>query len=88
MPPISRVLPGFQAVSWVGFFAPGGTPQPIIQLLNAAMVKVIKSPETAARARATGNIVVGSTPEALDKQIRFEIDKWGPVIKSLGIESE
>lgn len=88
VPPISRVMPGFHAVSWVGFFAPGGTPRPIIDRLNAAIVKVINTPETAARARATGNIVVGSTADALDKQIRFEIGKWGPIIKSMNIKSD
>lgn len=88
VPPISRVLPGFDAVSWVAFFAPGGTSQPIIARLNAAIVKVIRSPEIAEKARAEGNIVVGGTPEALGKQVRSEIEKWGPVIKSLGIQNE
>lgn len=88
VPPISRVLPGFEAVSWVGFFAPGGTPQPIIHRLNTAIVKVIKSPEIAEKAYAGGNIVVGSTPEALGTHIRAEIKKWGPIIKSLGIQNE
>ncbi|MFM9967395.1 MAG: Bug family tripartite tricarboxylate transporter substrate binding protein [Burkholderiales bacterium] len=88
VPPISRVLPGFESVSWVGFFAPGGTAQPILQRLNAAIVKVIKSPEIADKARAEGNIVVGSTAEALGKQVRAEIEKWGPIIKSLGIQNE
>ena len=88
VPPISRVLPGFEAVSWVGFFAPGGTQQPIIARLNAAIVKVIKSPEVAEKARAEGNIVVGGTSEALGKQVRAEIEKWGPIIKSLGIQNE
>lgn len=86
VPPISRVLPGFDAVSWVGFFAPGGTPKPIIDKLNAAIVKVITNPVVAEKARVLGNIVVGSTPEVLDKQVRYEIEKWGPVIKSLDIE--
>lgn len=88
VPPISRVLPGFEAVSWVGFFAPGGTQQSIIARLNAAIVKVIKSPEVAEKARAEGNIVVGGTSEALGKQVRAEIEKWGPIIKSLGIQNE
>ena len=88
VPPISRVLPGFESVSWVGFFAPGGTAQPILQRLNAALVKVIRTPEIADKARAEGNIVVGSTAEALGRQVRSEIEKWGPIIKSLGIQNE
>ena len=88
VPPISRVLPGFESVSWVGYFAPAGTAQPIIQRLNGAIVKAIKTTEIADKARAEGNIVVGSTPEALAKQVRVEIDKWGPIIKSLGITNE
>ena len=88
VPPISRVLPGFEQVSWVGYFAPGGTPQPIIRRLNTAIVKAIKSPEIAEKARAEANIVVGSTPEALGRQVRADIDKWGPIIKALGIQSD
>ena len=88
VPPLSRVMPGFEAVSWVGFFAPGATAQPIIQRLNGAIVKIIKSPEIAEKARAAGNLVVGGTPEALGRQVRSEIEKWGPIIKSLGITNE
>ncbi len=88
VPPISRVLPGFEQKSWVGYFAPGGTPQPIIRRLNTAIVNAIKSPEIAEKARAEANIVVGSTPEVLARQVRADIDKWGPIIKSLGITND
>lgn len=88
VPSISRVLPGFESFSWVGYFASGGTPQPIVQRLNASIVKAIKSPEIAEKARAEGNIVVGSSPEVLARQVRSDIEKWGPIIKSLGITNE
>lgn len=85
VPPISRVLPGFESVSWVGIFAPGGTPLPIIEKLTTAIAKIVRKPEISDIMRANGNIVVGSTPGDLDKQVRSEISKWGPIIKDLGI---
>lgn len=88
VPPISRVLPGFESVSWVGLFAPGGTPQPIVRTLNAAIVKAVNTPEIAEKMRATGNLIVGSTAEEFGSELRSEIEKWGPIIKSLGIAAE
>ena len=72
-------------MSWVGIFAPGGTPLPIIEKLTTAIAKIVRKPEISDIMRANGNIVVGSTPGDLDKQVRSEISKWGPIIKDLGI---
>ena len=86
LPTVSEAgLPGFAFNGWYGIVAPAGTPRPIIERLNQAMVKIVKSPEIAARITALGNEPVGSTPEAFDALIRQEIPKWAKVIKEAGI---
>jgi tripartite-type tricarboxylate transporter receptor subunit TctC len=58
-----------------------GTPHAIVEKLNTAIVEVMNTPEIAEKMRTTGNIIVSSTPEKLGNEIRYEIEKWGPLHK-------
>jgi tripartite-type tricarboxylate transporter receptor subunit TctC len=63
----------------------GGTPKDVIDKLNAAINQVIADPAFVERARAVGMEPRGGGPEAMDKFLREEIDRWIPVVKSLNI---
>jgi tripartite-type tricarboxylate transporter receptor subunit TctC len=79
---------GFDVVTteWYGLLAPAGTPQPVIDKLNAEMARILKSPDLGERLTA---IELGtSTPAELDAFIRAETKRWAPLIKSLNLTIE
>ena len=84
-------LPGFYNTTWFAFFAPKGTPKPIIDKLNAAAVKALAAPELRARFTDLGLELyprAEQTPEALGALQKADIEKWWPIIKAAGIKAE
>ena len=79
---------GFEALSWSGLSAPKGTPQPIVDKLEAAMTQAMESPAVRQRMESQGFVVPtqGSKPYAAF--IRSEIERWTKVIKVAGIQPE
>jgi tripartite-type tricarboxylate transporter receptor subunit TctC len=85
VPTISEAgLPGFEASSWFGVFAPAATPKEIIARLSAEIVKVINSAELKERLAAQGAEVVGGSPEQFAAHIKSETAKWAKVVKASG----
>ena len=77
-------LPGYEATAWYGIVAPSGTPREIVQKLNAASLKAIKSPEVAERLAVGGGTAAPGTPEQFSAFIRSEIPRWAKVVKQAG----
>jgi tripartite-type tricarboxylate transporter receptor subunit TctC len=69
-------LPGYEMYEWNALFAPAGTPKPIIDRLSKEIAIVLKDPDVKGRLAGIGAEVVGSTPEALDRFRRAELEKW------------
>jgi tripartite-type tricarboxylate transporter receptor subunit TctC len=80
--------PGFESVASYGFFAPAGTPKPIIDKLNKEINAVLLDPQLKANLLTQGIDLEGSTPEALQAFVKGEIDKWARVIKTSNIKPE
>jgi tripartite-type tricarboxylate transporter receptor subunit TctC len=70
---------------WYGLLAPAGTPKPIVAKLNAEMRRILALP---LGERLAAIELLTSSPEELSNFIRSEIDRWGPVIKKLGLKPE
>ena len=88
-PPIAQAgLPGFEASSWQGVVVPAGTPRPVIDRLNAEIVKALRSREIEGRLAAEGSEIWGSSPQEFGRYIRDEIAKWTRVVKEAGIKVE
>ena len=84
-------LPNFYMAVWHGYWAPKGTPKPVIARLNAAIVESLADPEVRKRLEDLGQVIPPpeqQTPEALRAHHKAEIDKWWPLIKSAGITNE
>jgi tripartite-type tricarboxylate transporter receptor subunit TctC len=81
-------LKGFVVSSGFAMFAPAGTPRPIVDRLNGALVKALNDPGVKDNLGKQGADVVASTPEAHDKFNRNEIAKWIKVARDAGIEPE
>jgi tripartite-type tricarboxylate transporter receptor subunit TctC len=80
-------FPGYHAEAWWGMFAPAGTPQAIVDRMNAEVVKVLKNPEAREKLSAQGMDVVGSTPAELAKFFGGEADRWSKVIRDNNIKA-
>ena len=80
-------LPDLDDLSvWLGLVAPKGTPKPIIDKINAEVVKILTDPAVKERSERTGNYPVTNTPEQFSAFIVKEADRWGKVIKDSGIK--
>ena len=88
IPAVNEAIPGFRAEVWVGMFAPVKTPAEIIGKLNAEAVKLLGTADVKARFAEQGLETVGSTPAQLDQWLRFEMDRWGKVIRANKITLE
>jgi tripartite-type tricarboxylate transporter receptor subunit TctC len=75
----------FEMMSWQAVFAPKGTPKPIVQRLNADIVKILRTPDVRDKMAATMGIeVVGSTPDELTALMQSEIPRWKALIVKSG----
>ena len=77
-------VPGYEATSWFGMFAPAGTPAPVLAKLNAAIVKVLAQPDVKKKIDEQGAEVYSETPEQFAAFIQAESVKWGKVVKESG----
>ena len=77
-------VPGYEATSWFGMFAPAGTPAPVLAQLNAAIVKVLAQPDVKKKINEQGAEVYSETPEQFAAFIQAESVKWGKVVKESG----
>jgi len=85
LPTISESgVPGFEAVNWFGLFAPAKTPRAIINRVNGALVKTVKSPELQAQFIALGADPVGSTVEEFIAFVKRDMEKYEKVVRISG----
>ena len=88
-PSITEAIPAFRKPpTWFGFFAPKGTPEPIIAKLNAEIAKILATPDMQARFQDAGYAMLGGPPQRLHDIMVDGIDRFGTIIKSVGIEPE
>src|SRR5712692_4545347 len=79
-------VPGYEAVEWQGIVVPSGTPAPVIDRLNRAIVESVKAPEFNERLAGVGAHAVGSTPGEFADYMKKELATWSRVIKATGIK--
>ncbi len=87
VPTIAQTLPGYEAVSDAGLFAPGKTPATIISRLNREVTAVMKRQDVRERFINAGMEPIGSSPEQFTKDMRTEVDKLSRLIKETGLRA-
>jgi tripartite-type tricarboxylate transporter receptor subunit TctC len=88
VPTVAETLPGFDVSNWIGIFAPAGTPKPIINKLNAEIIKIMQQPAVQKRLETEGAKFKPMTPEAFGAFQKNEALKWSKTIKDAGIKPE
>jgi tripartite-type tricarboxylate transporter receptor subunit TctC len=76
---------GFSAVNWWGILTPAGVPRPIIDKLNADIVKAVATPLVKTRLAELGVETVSSTPEEFGKFMASEAARWGKLVKEANL---
>ncbi len=80
-------VPGFEAVAWLGFMAPAGTPPALVARLNADAVKALRAPDLQPRMLELGIEPVGNTPEEFSALIAREIPRMAGVLEKAGMRT-
>jgi tripartite-type tricarboxylate transporter receptor subunit TctC len=81
-------VPGYEASVWLALLAPAGTPKDIVNKLNAEIAKLMNTPDTKKALYDAGVEPTPSTPEAMSEYMVKEMDRWGKVVKDIGIKVE
>ncbi len=88
LPTLGETVPGYEFGGWQGLLAPAGTAQEIIARLNAAMLKVVATPEFRDYAAGEGSEIVGSTPDWFAQFLRAEVAKHAALVKASGAKPD
>ena len=81
-------LPGYEAMPWLGFVAPAGTPAAVVGKFHAELMEVLKEPEVQEKFRSLGLDIIGNTPQEFGEFIKKDIVKWAKVIKESGAKAD
>jgi tripartite-type tricarboxylate transporter receptor subunit TctC len=81
-------IKGYEALSWSGLSAIKGTPKPVVDKLEAAMKKVMSSPEIKQRMESVGFVIPPQGAAHYTAFIQSEIELWTRVIKTAGIKAQ
>ena len=80
----SQGLPGFNVSAWFGVSAPAGTPEAIVNKLNAELMAVMALPSVREKLQGQGMEVLGGTPAQYLEFIRAETERWGRIVRASG----
>ncbi|WP_239143116.1 tripartite tricarboxylate transporter substrate binding protein [Variovorax sp. WS11] len=81
-------IPKMDMDFWIGFGAPAGTPQPVIDRLNKEIVASLSLPEARKKIDEMGLTAVGNSPAEATQLVNREIARWSEVIKQAGIKAD
>ena len=79
-------LQEFSSDNWLGFFAPAGTPGPVMEKLSSVLTAITAIPEIAAELESQASTPVGSTPVQFKAFVAKEIARWKKVVNDAGIQ--
>jgi tripartite-type tricarboxylate transporter receptor subunit TctC len=88
VPTMSEAVPGYETTIWLGVMAPKGTPQEIVERLNAEIARIIAKPAIREAWAKQGAVPMTLSPAAFDAYLRRDIDKWAKVIQQAGIQPQ
>ncbi len=79
---------GYETTIWLGVMAPAGTPKPVIDRLNAEIVKIISRPDVKKAWNEQGAEPLSMTPGEFEKYVNDDIAKWAKVVKVSGAKAD
>ena len=85
IPAVAETVPGYTGTTWLGLFAPAGTPADIVRKIQSDIAKVVHEPEMRGKLAKLGLYPVASPPAEFAKFIDDDTEKWGRVIREAKI---
>jgi tripartite-type tricarboxylate transporter receptor subunit TctC len=87
-PTVAATVPGFDSSSWWGVCAPRGTPDEIVNKLNAEINRGLADSKLKQRFAEMGVLILGGSPADFGKMIADETEKWGKAVKFAGVRAD
>jgi len=87
-PAIAEMLPGYDSRGWFGYLAPAGTPPKIVALLNQEINRAMTAPDVKEKMTIIGLTVVAEPPEFFAKQLRSDYEKYGKLVRAIGLQPQ
>ena len=84
VPAVAEAVPGFDASAWVIYFAPAGTPAPMVERLSAEIATSLRRPAVRDRLLEQGAAVIGADPATTTAFHRAELEKWKRAVELSG----
>ena len=81
-------VPGYDVRSWAGLMAPAGTPQAVVERLNAETLKALQSPAVKARLEDMGGEARGGSPDEMKTMVASEVQKWATLVAEANIPKQ
>ena len=88
VPTIGETFPGLEFNNWTALFVRAGTPRPIIDKLNAEIVRILNAPDVREKLLGMGAEPAPSTPQELGATMRKDAERFGKLIKATGMKAE
>lgn len=88
LPAISETLPSYDVTAWYGIWAPIKTPDAIAERLSKEVNEVLKDPAVLQVLQKLGATPVQSSPQAFDRYVRAEMDRWGKLTRKMNVEPQ
>lgn len=88
VPTMAETLPGFESSQWIALYASRGTPQAIVERLNAAIMATAGATSFRERMASQGYDAQSSSPQQLIFRVRSELERYGKLIKAIGLKDE
>ncbi|HEX3633295.1 MAG TPA: tripartite tricarboxylate transporter substrate binding protein [Casimicrobiaceae bacterium] len=86
LPTIAEFYPGYEVTIWLALFAPAGTPGSVLVPLRAAVDKALATPDVIQKLNSAGGVEpFVTTPDEFVALIRRDYDKYGKIVKTIGI---
>jgi tripartite-type tricarboxylate transporter receptor subunit TctC len=88
VPPISELVPGYVAESWVGLMAPAGLPKEVSARILEALHKALDAPEVKTKLQSEGFNIVVSTPAQFEQRVKADMQRWNGLMTPGSVTAE
>jgi len=85
---ISESVPGFEATSWLAFYAPAKTPKAVIDTLNRELVFALNNPDVKRKLEEAGLPIIADKPEDLGRITKDDLARWGALAREMNVKVE